>query len=129
MRRSSVLSAVAASTLAVLLMSATTTGATAPSPLPPSGPLGAAQRLGLQQVPKDVGAAPSAGSALSSPTKGANPLIALLPNPSRVDYAYWKAVLAKAGKARAAQKAQLDAVRLVLRLALRVLGEDLDVAA
>ena len=33
------------------------------------------------------------GARLSSPAKGANPLIALLPNPSRVDYAYWKAVL------------------------------------
>ena len=60
-------------------------------------------------MPKDVGAAANAGSALSSPAKGANPLIALLPDPSRVDYAYWKAVVAKAGKARAAQKAQLDA--------------------
>ena len=109
MRRSSVLGAVAASTIAVLLISATTTGAAPPNPVPESGAVGPAQRLGLQQVPKDVGAAANAGSALSSTAKGANPLIALLPDPSRADYAYWKAVLAKAGKACAAQKAQVDA--------------------
>ena len=112
MRRSSVLGAVAASTIAVLLISATTTGAAPPNPVPESGAVGPAQRLGLQQVPKDVGATANAGSALSSTAKGANPLIALLPDPSRADYAYWKAVLAKAGKARAAQKAQVDARNL-----------------
>ena len=69
------------------------------------GPSAAAQRLGLQQVPKDVGAAPNAGSALSSPAKGANPLIALLPDPSRVDYAYWKAVVGGREGARGAESA------------------------
>ena len=101
--------ATAASAIAALLMVSPTTGASAPNSLPESRRVSRAERFGVQQVPKDVASAPNAGSPISSPSKGANPMIALLPDPSRSDYAYWRAVVERGGKARAAEKAQRDA--------------------
>jgi hypothetical protein len=90
----------AAAAVATALVLAPTPAASAPAPTPPAPT--AAQRLGLQQVPKQVAGAATAKSALSAPTKGANPMISLLRDPSKSDYAYWRAVMKAGGKKRAA---------------------------
>jgi len=55
----------------------------------------AAERLGLQMVPKHK--AGKSASAFTGP-RGANPYIALLPRPQRADYAYWKSAMKQAAK-------------------------------
>ena len=62
----------------------------------------AAERLGVQLVPKHR-AGKSAGAF--SNAKGANPLIALLPDPSKADYAYWKSAMKQQSAKRAAKRA------------------------
>ena len=63
----------------------------------------AAQRLGVQPVPKHQ--AGKKARAFSNAGKGANPLIALLPDPSKADYAYWKSALKQQSARRAAKRA------------------------
>ena len=50
-----------------------------------------AQRLGVQLVPKHR--AGKSASAFSNPKVGANPLVSLLPDPAKADYAYWKSAM------------------------------------
>lgn len=91
----------AAATVAGLLVLASPTTAAPPDPGRPS----AAQRFGIQQVPKDVATAAQAKSAVLSREKGANPYIGLLPDVRGTDYAYWRAVMDRASKQRAAGQA------------------------
>ena len=88
-----------------MVMGSLTPGATAPAP--DSGP-STAQRLGIQEVPKDLAAAARAKSPLSAPGKGANPYLGLLPDVSKTDYAYWRALMERAGQERAAGQAAQD---------------------
>ena len=99
MRRSSWLVATT-STAAVLAMAAPAGSAIAASR---GDGARAAQRPGVQQVPKHQ-AGKKAG-AFSNAGKGANPLIALLPDPSKADYAYWKSALKQQSARRAAKRA------------------------
>jgi hypothetical protein len=65
-----------------------------------------AERWGLQTVPKQLTAGKA--SALNA-SRGVNPNLALVPDPTTVDYAHWHAVMAAAGKRRAAARAALAA--------------------
>ncbi|MDQ1679086.1 MAG: hypothetical protein QOC93_4230 [Actinomycetota bacterium] len=106
MRRSPILGAAAVVTAGLLVLTAPAVGTTAPSRGPAPGHFTAAERLGLQQVPKHVAGASSAKSALSARGHGTNPFIGLLADPSKADVAYWRAVLKSGGKKRAAAAAK-----------------------
>ena len=80
-------------TLAVLGVAASPAGAVAEP---------AAQRLGLQTVPKHR---PGKSANALSGVRGANPFIALLPHPERSDYAYWKAAMKQRAVKRAKSRA------------------------
>jgi len=92
--------AAAAAVAGALLVVSGPTGVLAgpgPSPEPRPGPV--AKRL--QQVPKQVaGAATALGGAAKG--KGVNPYLGMPPDPSTVDYAYWRAAM----KAKSAQRAR-----------------------
>ncbi len=80
-------------TLAVLGVAASPAGADAER---------TAQRLGLQTVPKHR---PGKSASALSGARGANPFVALLPNPQRSDYAYWKAAMRQRAAKRADKRA------------------------
>jgi hypothetical protein len=61
-----------------------------------------AQELGLQTVPKQ-------GSAARKASAGSDPTVSLLPDPSSVDYSYWKSVAKQKATARAKAVAQRKA--------------------
>jgi hypothetical protein len=61
-----------------------------------------ADQLGVQLVPKHR--AGKEASAFSN-DKGANPLIALLPDPAKADYAYWNSAMKRQSAKRAAKRA------------------------
>jgi hypothetical protein len=64
----------------------------------------AAQRLGMQLVPKHR--AGKSASALSNPKVGANPFIGLLADPAKADYAYWRSAMKQQAAKRAAKRAK-----------------------
>jgi len=64
-----------------------------------------AQRLGVQLVPKHR--AGKSASAFSNPKVGANPLVSLLPDPAKADYAYWKSAMKQRSAKRAAKSKAL----------------------
>ena len=108
MGRRRLVGAAVAATSGLLVLGSPTIGTAAPDPGPRPGSVSAAERLGLQQVPKQVAAAANARSTQSTPSKGTNPYIGFLPDSSKSDYAYWRAVLDRAGSDRAVVKAQRD---------------------
>ena len=79
-------------TLAVLGVAASPAGA---------DPERTAARLGLQTVAKHQ---PGKSASALSGARGANPFIALLPNPERSDYAYWKAAMKQKAAKRAGKR-------------------------
>jgi hypothetical protein len=99
MRRSSWLVATLSSA-AVLALAGPAAGATAGSK---EDAARTAQRLGVQLVPKHR-ASKKAG-AFSNATKGANPAMALLADPSKADFAYWKSAMKQQAAKRAAKRA------------------------
>ena len=80
------------------------------APAAPGGAEQTAQRLGVQLVPKHK--AGKSANAFSDPRHGANPLIALLPDPSRSDFAYWKSALAQQSAKRAAKRKPTAALQV-----------------
>ena len=99
MRRSSWLVATTSSA-AVLALAGPAAGATTGSK---EDAARTAQRLGVQLVPKHQ-ASKKAG-AFSNPKRGVNPLIGLLPDPAKADYAYWKSAMKQQSAKRAAKRA------------------------
>jgi hypothetical protein len=83
-------------TLAALTLAVPAAGAPSPGKR-------AAERLGLQVVPKHQ--AGKTASALSDAKRGANPFIALLRNPAASDYAYWKSAMKQKATKRAGKRA------------------------
>jgi hypothetical protein len=98
---------VAASAAAVLSVSLATVGGSPATAAPvPGGPTEQlAQKIGMQTVPKGA-AAKLKKSTAAAPV---NPLLSIVPDSSKIDYAYWKGVTEQKSKARAAAAAKARA--------------------
>jgi hypothetical protein len=92
----------AAAAATVLFVSLASPGGSPASAAPaPGGPTEElARKLGMQLVPKGSAATRKAGAA------PADPAVSLLPDPTKVDYSYWKSVAKQKSKARAAAAAK-----------------------
>lgn len=102
-RRRAPLAVAAAAVGALLVLSGPTgvSAAPAPSADPKPGPI----TKPFQQVPKQVAGAATARSAMSAQGKGVNPYIGMPTDPSKVDYAYWRAAMKAQSTQRAKQQA------------------------